>query len=216
MNLFEFIHYYLNPLLDIPAKEQKTIFLLGDFNVDLLKYEQCKATNAFSDFLSSNIFLPHIVQPTRITSHQKTLIYIFSNHNSQAIVSGNLTATISDHLPQFFIAPRILSNVPNRKTNIFEDDWSKFNIEEFILDYCSVDWCHTSKLQNHKVDASFPNLFDSMSNILDKHATFKKITKYKFKLKIKPWIAIALLKFISIKNKILKKLYEKERHNSEK
>ena len=207
MNLFEFIHYYLNPLLDILAKEQKTIFLLGDFNVDLLNYEQYKATHGFSDSLSSNMFLPDIVQPTRITSHPKTLIYIFSNYNSQAIVSGNLTATISDHLPQFFIAPRILSNVPNRKTNIFEDDWSKFNIEEFILDYCSVDWSHTLKLQNNKVDASFPNHFDSMSNILDKHARFKKITKYKFKLKIKPWVTIALLKSISVKNKILKKLY---------
>ena len=152
MNLFKFIHYYLNPLIDILAKEQKTIFLLGDFNnVDLLKYEQYKATNGFTDSLSSNMFLPHIVQPTRITSHPKTLIYIFSNYNSQAIVSGNLTATISDHLPQFFIAPHILSNVPNRKTNIFEDDWSKFNIEEFILDYCSVDWSHTLKFRTIKL-----------------------------------------------------------------
>ena len=39
MDLFEFIHYYLNPLLEKLAKEQKTVFLLGDFNVDLLKYE---------------------------------------------------------------------------------------------------------------------------------------------------------------------------------
>ena len=146
MNLFEFIHYYLNPLLDILAKEQKTIFLLGDFNVDLLKYEQYKATNGFSDSLSSNMFLPHIVQPTRITSHPKTLIYIFSNYNSQAIVSGNLTATISDHLPQFFIAPHIFSNVPNRKTNIFEHDWSKLNHEEFIQAYFSVEWPLTLKL----------------------------------------------------------------------
>ena len=68
MDLFEFIHYYLNPLLDKLAKEQKTVFLLADFNVDLLKYEQHKATNEFLDSLSSNMFLPHTVQPTRITS----------------------------------------------------------------------------------------------------------------------------------------------------
>ena len=60
IDLFEFIHYYLNPLLEKLVKEQKTVFLLGDFNVYLLKYEQHKATNEFLDPLSSNMFLPHI------------------------------------------------------------------------------------------------------------------------------------------------------------
>ena len=99
---------------------------------------------------------------------QRLIDNIFSNYISQDIVSGNLTATISDHLPQFLIAPHIFSNVPNRKTNIFECDWSKFSHEEFILDYFSVDWPHTLKLQNNNIDASFQNFFDSMNNILDK------------------------------------------------
>ena len=207
MDLFEFIHYYLNTLLEKLAKEQKTAFLRGDFNVDLLKYEQHKATNEFLDSLSSNMFLPHIVQPTRITSHSKTLIdNIFSNYISQDIVSGCLTATISDHLPQFLI----FSNVPNRKTNIFERDWSKFNHEEFVLDYFSVDWPHILKLQNNDIDASFQNFFDSMNNILDKHALFKKIIKYKLKFRTKPWITPALQKSIFIKNKIFKNYIKKK------
>ena len=89
------------------------------------------------------MFLPLIVQPNRIISHLKTLIDdIFSNYISQDIVSGNLTATSSDHLPQFLVAPHNFSNVPNRKNNIFEHDWSKLNREEFILDYLSLDWPH--------------------------------------------------------------------------
>ena len=106
------------------------------------------------------MFSPHIVQPGRITSHSKTLIdNIFSNYISQDIVSGNITATISDHLPKLLIAPHIFLNVPNGKTNIFERDWSKFNHEEFILDYFSVDWPHTLKLQNNNIDASVQNVF---------------------------------------------------------
>ena len=35
------------------AKVQKTVFLLGDFNVDLMEYEQHKANNEFLDSLSS-------------------------------------------------------------------------------------------------------------------------------------------------------------------
>ena len=33
--LFEFIHYYLTPLFEKLAKEQKTVFLFADFNVDI-------------------------------------------------------------------------------------------------------------------------------------------------------------------------------------
>ena len=60
MDLNEFNYYYLNPLLEKLAKEQKTVFLLGDFNVDLLKYEQHKTTYEFPDSLSSNMVLPNI------------------------------------------------------------------------------------------------------------------------------------------------------------
>ena len=71
MDLFEFIHHYLKPPLEKLAKEQKTFFL-GDFNVDFLKYEQHKATNEFLDSLSSNMFLPHTAQPTRVSQMGST------------------------------------------------------------------------------------------------------------------------------------------------
>ena len=61
MDLIEFNHYYLNPPLEKLAKGQKTVFLLGDCNVDLLKYEQDKATDEFLHSLLSNMFLLHIV-----------------------------------------------------------------------------------------------------------------------------------------------------------
>ena len=74
---------FRQPLLEKLAKEQKIVFLLGDFNVHLLKYEQHKATNEFLDSLSSNMFLPCIMQPTRITSHSKYITKdIFSSYIS--------------------------------------------------------------------------------------------------------------------------------------
>ena len=85
MDFNEFNCYYLNPLLEKLAKEQKTVFLLGDFNVDILKYEQHKATNEFLDSLSSNM----------ITSHSKSILdNIFSNYISKEIISVNLTSII--------------------------------------------------------------------------------------------------------------------------
>ena len=99
MDINEFNSDYLNPLLVKLSRKKKAVFLLGDYNVDLSKYEQHSPTNEFLDSLASSMFLPYIIQPTRVTSNSKTIIdNIFSNIISTDIISGNLTATISDHL----------------------------------------------------------------------------------------------------------------------
>ena len=97
-DLADFNCNYLNKLLENTSKEQKSILLLGDFNDNLLNYNEHNETNDFLDSCASNSFIPLILQPTRITSHSNTLIdNIFSNVIDSDIVSGNLIATISDH-----------------------------------------------------------------------------------------------------------------------
>ena len=112
MGLTDFNCNYLNKLLENIFKEQKSIFLLGDFNFNLFNYNEHNQTNEFLDSLASISFIPLILQPTRITSHSNTLIgNIFSNVIDPDIISGNLTAIISDHLPQFAIVPNIFGNI---------------------------------------------------------------------------------------------------------
>ena len=109
IDLTDFNCNYLNKLSENISKGQKFVLLLGDFNVNLLKYTEHNQTNEFLDSLVSNSFIPSIVQPTRITRHSNTVIgNIFSNVLDPDIISGNLTATISDHLLQFSIIPNIL------------------------------------------------------------------------------------------------------------
>ena len=74
MHLIDFSCSYLNKLLKNISKEQKSIFLLGDFNVNLLNDNEHNQTNEFLDFLASNSFISLILQPARITSHSNTLI----------------------------------------------------------------------------------------------------------------------------------------------
>ena len=73
---------------------------------------------------------------------------IFSNIILTDIISGNRTATISDHLPQFLISPDIFRNSPSNKSNYFEHDYSNFNQENFILDYFSVNWKNINLQKN--------------------------------------------------------------------
>ena len=78
-------------------------------------------TNEFLDSLASELFVPLILQSTRITSHSNTLIdNMFSNVIDPAILSDNLTTTISDHLPQFTIISHMFGNISGNKSNILE------------------------------------------------------------------------------------------------
>ena len=54
MDLTDFNCNYLNKLLENISKEQKSILLLGDFNVNLLNYNEHNQTNEFLDSLASN------------------------------------------------------------------------------------------------------------------------------------------------------------------
>ena len=102
---------YLNNLLNKVSKEQKSVFLLGDFNANHLNYNNHNLTTEFLDSVTSNSFFPYVLLPTRLTSHSKTLIdNIFSNIISPEAISDKLTSTISDHLPQFMVVPNIFSN----------------------------------------------------------------------------------------------------------
>ena len=53
------------------------------------------------------------------------LLPVFSVMNlkrSQKQVSGNITATVSDHPPQFLISPNAFADLPSNKSNVFEKD----------------------------------------------------------------------------------------------
>ena len=126
------------------------------------------------------------------------------------VQTGNMTATISDHLPQFAIVPNMFGNILGNKSNIHERDWSKFDRENFILDYFSVDWEDLLKIDELNADNSTKMYLDKINMLLDTYAPLKRINKYKLKFKSKPWITLGLQKSISAKNKLLTNFINKK------
>ena len=93
----------INEFLVKMSKENKNkTFLLSNFN--LLNNDIRPPANEFLNSLSS-YFLSQILQLTRVNGNSKSLINICSNIALINIISGNLTATLSDHLQQFLTAP---------------------------------------------------------------------------------------------------------------
>ena len=108
MNVFTFNAEFFAPLLKNLNKENKVI-LTGDFNVNLLNFGRKRGTHQFLEELFHNNYTPQITLPTRITDRSATLIdNIFLNTQRHKQTSGNITTSISDHLPQFTILEKFL------------------------------------------------------------------------------------------------------------
>ena len=71
----------MSHILEKISLEIKEVYLLGDFNTNLLNYETDRPTAEFFDNIYSNSFVPYTTLPTRITPRSKMLIdNIFFNN----------------------------------------------------------------------------------------------------------------------------------------
>ena len=60
---------YMDMTMNKLSKENKLIFVMGDFNLNLLNCESHSETNDFLNCMVSHYLLPYILHPTRVTDH---------------------------------------------------------------------------------------------------------------------------------------------------
>ena len=109
---------------------------------------------------------------------------IFFSVTGSSNVSGNICYSISDHLPQFCIFSTCENNsITGEKVN---QNWSKFDQENFILDYLNIDWDYTFDECGLDPDLCF-NIFDSkIKGLLDLHLPTVRLNKRQLKTQLKP------------------------------
>ena len=83
-------------------------YILGAFNISLLKSEICDFAHEFLTSLQSCFFTPTIDKPTRVYNNSATLIdNIFVYNPKNVVYNGNVVSDISDHFTQFCIASSV-------------------------------------------------------------------------------------------------------------
>ena len=189
----------LEELLGQLNQSKYDIYLLGDFNIDFLKYDQHQSTEKYLDMLYSYNIIPIITKPTRITNHTKTLIdHIYTNTSILHITAGIGLLDISDHLPVFCIA-----NIAPKQNNekMYCRDYKNFNKEIYLNDMRSIAWSSLLS-ENGDLNQSTINVLNTIKTLVNNHAPLKQVSRSKRKQFTKPWITNGILKSIKTKQKM--------------
>ena len=133
----------LNSMLQRMSGENKTLYIMGDFNINLPNFENHHPTNNFLETLYSYSLTPLITKPTRITENTATLIdNVFTNNSvsDRRHLSGILYMISVTIYP--FSVLILVVNIRERK-NFMENEW----LTQILWKW---NWCSTWIYRFHK------------------------------------------------------------------
>ena len=163
----------------------KTAYMCGDFNVDLLQYDKHNATNNFIDQLYSLGLHPLITRPTRITSRSNTLIDNIFTTSLSNIQSGLIINYISDHLPIF----QTTEYIHNKRSNVtYKKNRRTVNQQNINLMMNELKETNWNKILNSEyVNVMYNTFTEKLTKIYN---TTCRIVKQKIvnKQPDKPWV----------------------------
>ena len=208
----QFLDYFEETIEKFSALN-KPIFIMGDFNINLLAVETCNYAHKFFLSLQSYSLIPTVDKPTRVYNNSATLIdNIFVNKLDSKIKSGNIVSDISDH---YCIVHGV--KVTAGKSKISKRDYSQFSEHDFLAELAEINWETVITTEQGNINRSFSTFYNKVNKVVDKHAPLNSVTT-RVKQLSKPWITGGIRKSIRVKNSLYlsdnKELYRIYRNNS--
>ena len=198
-------------VFDIVNNEHKTCYIMGDFNIDLLKFSSNNKVSNFVNLIYSNNFFPCIDRPTRITENNATLLdNIITNDTSAKIGSGVFVTDITDHFPIFTTTCNSDSN------NLNHQSYSKIskvrqlkpdNIRGFKNSLSLTNF--NEILSESDPEVAYDKFDTKLNNLLNIHCPIKTSKISKRSTPKKPWVTHSIIKSIRTKDKLYKQYITK-------
>jgi hypothetical protein len=194
------IESFLNLFNDIIGKigNNKHIYIMGDFNINLFNSDTHSPTSQFIDSLYSKSLFPLINRPTRICNESSTLIdNIFSNNIfNDTLCNGLFFTDITDHFPVFSINCGF--NVEAPKEHIRSRMYTDINKTKFNYELSSADF--SDILQNNDCKHAFSLFHNRICHMYEKCFPLQtKTVKYSNR---KCYLTPGLKRSIMNKNKL--------------
>ena len=106
----------VNTLMNLINSEQKPCVIMGDVNINLLKFSNHQKTNEYLENTFQSGFIPTITKPTRVTTSSATLIdHIYTNDLKNKFTNGIILTDVADHFGIFHIKHMHSHNASGQK-----------------------------------------------------------------------------------------------------
>ena len=192
---------FFRKILSENTNANKTLFLAGDFKINVLDYENNKKVQNFV-----NLMIPAINKPTRVTSYTATAIdniitnSILDKDFKSAIIKTNL----SDHFPVTFVIKLKTKFSPNNQVDqfIFKRDFNENTLTLFKQNLFETSWDSVKKIDDS--NESYNKFLEIFSSLYEKYFPLTKV-KLKPKRKNSPWITNGIAKSSKRKQKLHEK-----------
>ena len=209
--LYRSFTYKLCQTIEKLNRAKTKFMIVGDINIDLLKYSLARNITDYTNKLKSSGCNVHCNIPTRIIQNSRSCIdHVYSNFEQHTVDTSVILSDISDHfstLSKFSAA----CSYNKKPKNVYK---RKFRLnEEEERNFCSE---LNTLLNNDAVRSisSCPNimakiLIQSYQNLINKYFPLKKVSKKALKFIHKPWLTKGLKISIRNKNRLSFKLRKK-------
>ena len=195
-----FMETILN-LIEVMNHENKTILLMGDFNIDLLNFESHPQTNFFIDNMISLGLIPLITKPTRISKESATLIdHIYTNKINSSATSGIILTDIADHFGVFTL---LSNNIPKKSSPSIEYRSFK-NENTTYFNQLLSNYEYANVMNIDEVNEAYANFIDVYTNCFEQAFPLKKTNPQNKYIRKEPWMTDGLLVSSNHKKKLFK------------
>ena len=158
-NIIDAFISILEETLNIVKKENKLLYLMGDFNFDLLDSD--RHTDIFTDLMFELGNIPPISKPTRISPVMSLLHNIWTNNLKYPINSAIITDLVSDHFAvlQCTKLPFSFTTFRTKQTR----DFNSISLGNFRDQLNAFDWSDVCTETNPDLSLfKFQNVFNSI------------------------------------------------------
>lgn len=180
----------LESIINKVSATNKKSFFLGDFNLDLIKFNEHRPTNDFIDIFFSAGFIQLINHPTRVFGSSATLIdQIWTNCTNSAINSGIISCYISDHFPVFSFLDSKKPKQSPKELKIRDFNPNIITNFKSALSNLSFNDVYSENCAQTSYD-NFHNIFFDLFNLYFPIKTVKFDKNYH---RIEPWVTPGIL-----------------------
>jgi endonuclease/exonuclease/phosphatase (EEP) superfamily protein YafD len=187
--LDQFMDLFANLISDL-QNCYTDVHILGDLNIDVLKYDSSQLAQDYVDLLFSYGLLQVITKPTRLSNTSATLIdHVITAPKSNFCNTAILTSKLSDHFPIIYIldSPKIRLC---EKFVTFRD-FSQANILRFKETLHSFSW--NTVINSNDVQDAYNCFSNSLISLHDVYFPLKTVKFNRNFNPIEKWMSKGLL-----------------------